>query len=186
MTGILQRPGQGKAGPGSGALELELLETRVDFWSLFRKRINIVQTGITGLRADIQRQEDGSILVGGFPFGPTGGELTPDKDPGGEKSSGGSVQEALKSGEVRLHLTTPEIDDILSIRHLHLGRFATWSPEEPGDFSFLTLLGETSLELSGTAKPFANEKALDLKYDLADLPLGRLELFLPPALVSSL
>jgi len=173
------------AGPGSGALELELLETRVNFRSLFRKRINIVHTGITGLRADIRRQEDGSVSVAGFPFGP-GGESTPEEDSGGEKKPWGFGSGGVEIGGVRLHLSTPEIDDILSIRHLRLGRFATWSPEEPGDFSLLTLLGETSLELSGTAKPFADERAVDLKYDLADLPLGRLEPFLPPAVVSSL
>jgi len=57
------------AGPEDGGLELERLETRLDLWSLFRKRIHVVQTEVVGLKADIRLGKDDMLFVGGFPAG---------------------------------------------------------------------------------------------------------------------
>ena len=173
------------AGPQDGGLELEKLETRLDLWSLFRKRIHIVQTEVVGLKADIRLGKDGMLFIGGFPAGGEEARAQPEAAPVQEKPWELGIG-TVTLGGIHLHLVMPGFDETFLIRHLQLERFATWSPDDPGDLNLHVLRDDLSLEVSGTAMPFGDGKALDIQFDLGGFPLEILEPFVPETMLTSL
>jgi hypothetical protein len=176
LTGRFAIVGLQVEGANGDRISLETFEADADILQLVKKRVRISNVALAGFAADIRQLEDGTIMVGGLKAqaSTNRSEIPEDKEPTSWGFGIGTVD--LYNLETRF--TGPDLEETITINRFHLSDFATWAPEDPTTLLVGASVLGAGIQLEGTANPLAASPVADLRYNISELPLDRLNPYL--------
>lgn len=125
-----------------------------EWLSLFQKRIQLKNVFFSNAEIDIERLDDGSLLVGGLTFVPQTKSLEY-KSEAGPTGAWGFGIEALDLENIILCYSDSLVETDIFVHKLHIDQLASWLPDTPAPFSADLELNGGRLSLAGMINPFA-------------------------------
>lgn len=165
-------------GPRGRDFRIGHLAVDIGYWPLIDHRIDLSSIDIARVRVAVGRNADGRPTVAGVPIG-LGSTC-------GGQSDWGFGLGRLEADHVALHYRQPArgdrpaVDQTLDVVRLHLGRIATWQPEQNTDANIRLQVADGDLKLDGQLSPLGATQRARLRIQASDFamqaltPLARL------------
>ncbi len=167
FTGYLVIRSLVASGEGEGSFRWVRAQFDIAWKPLFKKRIRLDDISFTNGVMRIVQEKNGDLYAGGFRIDTAGKAPSPNQASGWEIGFGN-----IDLKNVRIDYKGPEIEREMIIRQAHVDPMQNWNPDSAGQFSISIAVADGSLDIQGSARPYAQKAEFKAKVNASKLPLG--------------
>lgn len=155
---------------GEGGFKWVRASMEIAWAPLFKKRIRVDDVSVSNARLRIVQEKDGTVYAGGFRVLPAKGAAGSKN--GAEQESGWEIGFGnIDLQNVLIELKTPEFERQMAIRKAHVDPMQNWNSSSAGGFTADLAIGDGTLHIEGSAKPYSRNASVQGRMQIRKLPL---------------
>jgi Domain of Unknown Function (DUF748) len=157
---------------GKGGFKWVQASLEIAWRPFFKKHIRVNDVSVTNASLRLVQEGNGALYVGGFRVNPGTGAA-------GQKHAHGGREKGWEIGfgnidlkNVLVHFEAPGFERQMVIRQAHIDPMQTWNPSSAGGFSAELAVGDGTIHIQGTAKPYSRKASVQGRLQIRKLPLA--------------